>query len=198
MPNPLERYSIRVAEAKDLPAIAEIYNERIRNSTSLFIYDPVTVEYMEKWLSGLKEPGYPAIVAVDKATDQTVAYAYLGSFRAKPAYNLSVEITVYVHLDHHRQGLGRLLSTEMVRIAKQMKLKTVIAGITSENTPSIELFKALGFNEAGTFRNCGYKFGRFLDVTFLELCIESTEGPTDGLPTFVPFPWDTYTFGQSS
>ena len=72
------------------------------------------------------------------------------------------------------------------------------AGITTENTPSIGLFKSLGFNEAGVFHNTGYKFGRFLDVTFLEYCIPETEGPGDGkIPAFIPFPWDNYVFGQS-
>ncbi|KAI9252290.1 GNAT domain-containing protein [Phascolomyces articulosus] len=199
MPNPLERYSIRKVEEQDLPAITEIYNERITNSTGLFIYDPLTVDYMKKWFETTKEMGYPAIVAVEKTTGQTVAYSYLGSFRSKPAYNLSAEITVYIHLDHHRQGLGRLLSLEIMRIAKDLKFKAITAGITSENTPSIGLFKSLGFNEAGVFRNTGYKFGRFLDVTFLEYCIPETEGPGDGkIPTFIPFPWDTYVYGQSS
>ncbi|KAI9489390.1 acyl-CoA N-acyltransferase [Zychaea mexicana] len=200
MSNPLERYNIRKATEEDLPAITEIYNERIANSTGLFIYEPVTIEYMKKWLANSRELGYPAIVAVEKTTGQTIAYAYLGTFRSKPAYNLSAEITVYIHLDHHRQGLGRLLSLEMLRIARDLKFKTIIAGITSENTPSIGLFKSLGFGDAGTFHNCGYKFGRFLDVTFLEYYIPETEGPGEhgGIPTFVPFPWDTYTFGQSS
>ena len=88
MPNPLERYSIRQAAAEDLSVITEIYNERIANSTGLFIYEPVTVDYMKKWLEDSRKAGYPAIVAVEKTTGQTVAYSYLGSFRSKPAFNL--------------------------------------------------------------------------------------------------------------
>ncbi|KAG2221188.1 hypothetical protein INT45_000228 [Circinella minor] len=198
MSNSLKRYSIRQATKQDLPAITEIYNERIANSTGLFIYEAVSVDYMKKWLDDSQKMGYPAIVAVEKTTGHTVAYSYLGSFRSKPAFNLSAEITVYIHLDHHRQGLGRLLSLEMIRIGTEMKFKAITAGITTENTPSIGLFKSLGFNEAGVFHNTGYKFGRFLDVTFLEYCIPETEGPGDGkIPRFIPFPWDKYVFGQS-
>lgn len=81
-------YSIREATESDLPDILEIYNERVLNSTCLFIYEPVTLENRLEWYRDTKENNYPIIVAVDNATKRTIAYASLGVFRGKPAYNL--------------------------------------------------------------------------------------------------------------
>lgn len=81
-------YAIREATEADLPDILEIYNERVLNSTCLFIYEPVTLENRLAWFKETKENNYPIIVAVDNATQKTIAYASLGAFRGKPAYNL--------------------------------------------------------------------------------------------------------------
>lgn len=73
----------------------------------------------------------------------------------------------------------------------------IIAVITSENTPSIQLFKSLDYRHVGTFKDVGYKFGKWLDVDLWELIIEETQGPGEGaVPHFKPFPWGAYTFGQ--
>lgn len=128
----------------------------------------------------------------------------------------SAEISVYIHPNYHRRGLGRLLVKEMNRIGKQMQFRAIygknntfqscviafwlvpnIAVITSENTPSIQLFKSLNYRHVGTFKDVGYKFGKWLDVDFWELIIEETQGPGDGVvPHFKHFQWGAYTFGQ--
>lgn len=73
-----------------------------------------------------------------------------------------------------------------------------IASITSENTPSILLFEKYGFKYSGKFSDVGYKFGRYLDVTFLEYITGEEATVTDGIPSFDPFPWGNYAFGGSN
>jgi phosphinothricin acetyltransferase len=88
MGNPLDLYYIRAAEESDMPQVLEIYNERIANSTCLFMYDPVPLENRVNWFKDSKAKGYPIIVAVDKATDKAIAYASYGGFRPHTAYVL--------------------------------------------------------------------------------------------------------------
>ncbi|ORX62302.1 acyl-CoA N-acyltransferase [Hesseltinella vesiculosa] len=189
--SPLESYDLVEATEADLPAILEIYNERVRNSTSLLVYDPVPLDNRKTWLLDAQAKGYPVIVAKDKNTKETVAYASLGQYRPHNAYILAAEVSVYVDQNHHRRGLGRLLLEELIRIGQQMKLRSLIASITSENAPSIQLFEKYQFTMAGTFHDVGYKFGRFVDVTFLERLLD-VEVKFDGAAAFVPFPWGNY------
>ncbi|KAI9310488.1 acyl-CoA N-acyltransferase [Dichotomocladium elegans] len=195
MTKTLQNFTIREADESDLQLITDLYNEAIVNSTSLFVFETVTVEEKKAWLDECRRDGYAVIVAVDKTTGQSVAFANLSSFRSKPAYNLSAEVSVYIHPNYHRRGLGRMLVNEMLAISKRMGLRVIYSVITGENTPSIQLFKSLGFRHAGLFKNCGYKFGRWLDVEFWEMDIPETQGPgPDAVPAFIPFPWGKYIF----
>ncbi|KAI8089907.1 acyl-CoA N-acyltransferase [Halteromyces radiatus] len=193
--NPLELYTIREATEADLPQILDIYNERVLNSTSLFVYDPVTLENRQTWLKDCQAKGYPVIVAVEKETNTVIAYSSLGQYRPHPAYVLTAEISIYININHHRRGLGRILLEEMIAIAEKMKLRSLIASITSENSPSIQLFGRYQFKQAGQFHDVGYKFGRFLDVTFLERILESTVVEFTGAASFTHFPWGQYRYG---
>jgi phosphinothricin acetyltransferase len=85
---------------------------------------------------------------------------------------------------------------EMLQIAKDMNLRSIIASITSENEGSIVLFSKYGFKHAGVFHDVGYKFGRFLDVTFLEYITEASLEEGTIIPSFKHFPWDTYAYKQ--
>lgn len=84
----LDNYIVREATEADVPAILEIYNERVLNSTCLFIFDPVTLEDRLAWLEDSKKKGFPVIVAAEKDTNKAIAYASFGTFRSKPAYDL--------------------------------------------------------------------------------------------------------------
>lgn len=194
--NPLDLYTIREATEADLPAILEIYNERVLNSTSLFVYEPVNLENRQTWFKDSKSKGYPIIVAVDKSTNETIAYASFGPYRPHAAYILTAEISLYIHQNHHRRGLGRILLDELIEIAKKMKLRSLIASITSENLPSLQLFSKYDFTLAGTFNDVGYKFGKFLEVTFLQRIITESQVEFTGAASFIPFPWGQYKYSK--
>ncbi|SAM04733.1 hypothetical protein [Absidia glauca] len=193
--NPLQLYNIREATEADLPQLLDIYNERVRNSTSLFVYDEIPLENRQTWFTDCQAKGYPVIVAAEKETDLAIAYSSLAQYRPHPAYVLTAEISIYIHVDHHRRGLGRLLLEEMITIAERMKLRSLIASITSENAPSLQLFGQYQFTHAGVFHKVGYKQGRYLDVTFLE---RISPAPLVDFPrgaSFTPFPWGNYRHG---
>ncbi|KAF7722252.1 hypothetical protein EC973_003502 [Apophysomyces ossiformis] len=189
-------YTIRGATENDLPTIAEIYNERVRNSSSLFVYETVSLENRKAWYQDMKAKGYPIVVVVETATGRVAAYGCLGAFRPHPAYVLTTEISLYVHLDFHRRGLGRVMLKELIQIGRDMGLRSIIACITSENEPSIRLFSTSNFKFAGTFHDVGYKFGRYLSVSFYELILETVLDESVLVPKFKPFPWSEYKFGH--
>jgi phosphinothricin acetyltransferase len=86
--NPLQLYNIREATEADLPQLLDIYNERVRNSTSLFVYDEIPLENRQTWFKDCQAKGYPVIVAAEKETDLAIAYSSLAQYRPHPAYVL--------------------------------------------------------------------------------------------------------------
>jgi phosphinothricin acetyltransferase len=84
---------------------------------------------------------------------------------------------------------------EMMRIGKEMKFRSIIAGITAENEGSVILFSKFGFKNVGHFHDVGYKFGRYLDVVFLEYITDAEMEGNQSIPSFKHFSWDSYVFG---
>lgn len=168
---------IRTATKKDLPGILEIYNDAILNTTAVYDYKPHTPAMREKWFEDKVKAGIPVLVAEQ---DKRVAgFASYGQFRAWAAYKYSVEHSVYVHPDFRRQGIAKKLVLELIEIAKQRNVHTIIAGIDADNAISINLHKVLGFKETGHFAEVGYKFGRWLDLAFLQLILKSNFTPDE-------------------
>ncbi len=104
-------------------------------------------------------------------TDNTIGYASLSTFREKPAYQQTAEVSIYIHKDHYRKGLGRLLTTELIERSRQLGYHVLIAGITGGKEASTKLFLQLGFEPVGTFREVGFKFNQYRDVTFYQLIL---------------------------
>ncbi|KAG1467206.1 hypothetical protein G6F56_004537 [Rhizopus delemar] len=194
----MDNYVIREATEEDVPQLFEIFNERIINSTCIFAYDTVSMENRVSWMKDLKSKGYPLIVAAEKETNKAVAYACLGSFRPHPAYVLTSEISLYIHQKHQRKGLGATMLKELLRVGREMKFRSIIASITADNEGSILLFSKFNFQNMGVAHDSGYKFGKFLDVVFMEYLTDAEVNLKEkGIPSFRSFPWGKYTFGQS-
>lgn len=107
----------------------------------------------------------------------------------------TTEISLYIHQDHQRRGLGALMLTEMMRIAKSMQFRNIMAGITAENEGSVILFDKFGFSKVGHLHDVGYKFGRYLDVVFLEYITDAQVEDGKLIPSFKAFAWDNYVYG---
>lgn len=160
-------------------AILDILNEAIVNSTALYDYAPRAPESMVRWFNSKAEGRFPVIGAESDA-GRLLGFASYGTFRAWPAYKYTVENGIYIHRDHRGQGLGRILMNALIERARGQDYHVIVAGIDAANAPSISLHQSLGFTHAGTIQHAGFKFGRWLDLAFYELRLETPLEPHDG------------------
>ena len=117
--------------------------------------------------------------AVD-ASGKLLGFASWGTFRAFPAYKYTVEHSVYVHHECRGRKLGERLLRELIRRAKEKQVHVLVGCIDAANGASIGLHTRLGFMHAGTVKEAGFKFGRWLDAAFYQLNLEMPEQPVDG------------------
>ena len=170
--------TIRPAREADMPEILEIYNHVILNTTAVYAYEPHTLEMRKAWYDGKIKDGYPIFVAEDDG--RVVGLSTFGPFRAWPAYKYTVENSVYVAADQRGKGIARLLLSPLIDAARVQGYHAIIASIDSTNEASLRLHRSFGFEEVAHFREVGYKFGRWLDLKFLELLLETPANPTEG------------------
>jgi L-amino acid N-acyltransferase len=163
---------IRSAAPQDLPEILGIYNEVIRNSTAVYTEVELSEERGAAWFGGKRAAGFPFIVAHDDSG--ITGFGTFGEFRGPPCYQHSVEHTVHVRHDRRGQGIGRLLVVELMSQASAMHKHVMIAGIDADNAASIKLHESLGFTNVGHFHEVGFKFGRWLDLVFLQCRLSTT------------------------
>lgn len=162
---------IRLATIDDVGAINEIYNHYVLTSPCTFHTEPVHYQERLEWFEK-HGPRHPVIVATIEAN--IVGWASLSAYRERPAYNNTAESSVYIHKDHHRKGIGRMLMDDLLVRAREIGFHTVLAGVTGCLPPSIELHRSLGFEQVACLREVGFKFGKWHDVVFLQLMLEST------------------------
>ena len=171
--------TIRPAREADLPEILEIYNDVILHTTAVYTYKPHTPAMRKAWYDDKVKAGYPVFVAEEDG--RVIGLSSYGPFRAWPAYKYTVENSVYVAESSRGKGVARLLMQPLIDAARNQGYHAIIAGIDSSNEPSIRLHRSFGFEEVAHFREVGYKFGRWLDLTFLELLLEGSPAqPVDG------------------
>lgn len=162
---------IRDATEDDLPAILDIYNDAILTTTAVYSEKPHTPAMRQEWYNDRIKNHFPVFVA-DEAGG-IVGFSSFGHFRAWPCYRYTVEISIYVKATERGRGIGKLLIGPLIGRARQMNMHAVIAGINSDNEVSIKLHQSLGFVEVAHFKEVGYKFGRWLDLKFLELILDN-------------------------
>jgi phosphinothricin acetyltransferase len=160
------------ASRSDLPQILEIYNEVIRNSTAVYSEEEFTPARGQAWFDTKTSQGFPLIVARDASG--VAGFGTFGEFRAWPCYRHSVEHSVHVRADRRGQGIGRALIVELLGRAAASSKHVMIAGIDSDNAVSIGLHQSLGFTSVGHFHEVGYKFGRWLDLVFMQCILPQT------------------------
>ena len=160
-------------------AILDIFNEAIVNSTALYDYQPRQPESMTSWFKAKEVGNFPVIGAIDQS-NKLLGFASYGTFRNWPAYKYSIEHSVYVHPDHRRNGIGLALMQQLILAATEQQYHTMIGGIDMTNTSSIALHQKLGFTHTGTINHAGFKFGRWLDLGFYQLLLETPFEPVDG------------------
>ena len=157
--------SVRLATPDDAGVINDIQNHYVAGSTATFHTETQTLDERLAWLE-CRSPVHPVIVA--QVDGSVVGWGSLEVFRGRPAYRHTAELSVYVHQDCHRRGIGRAILADLLARARSLGHHTLVGGCCSETTAAIALLEASGFSHAGHFREVGRKFDRWLDVVFLQ------------------------------
>ena len=160
---------LRPATLNDLPAVLEIVNYEILNTTAIWDYDIRTLEQQIEILNEKQNKNFPFLVAEKEG--KIAGFGTYGTFRHKIGYRFTVEHSVYVHKNFHGNGIGATLLNELIEIAKTQKLHTMIGVIDSENHGSISFHQKMGFEMVGHIKQTGYKFDRWLDSVFMQLML---------------------------
>jgi len=160
---------IRPATPADLDAINDIYNYYVAHSTCTYQEEPEPPASRRQWFERHGET-HPVIVA--EAGREVIGWASLSPYHARSAYRRTVENSVYVHHQQHRRGIGSLLMRNLMDRARVLGHRAVIAGIDAEQTASVALHAKFGFEKVGHLKQVGCKFGRWLDVIYMERLLE--------------------------
>ena len=162
--------TIRNYKKSDAIAILDIINYNILNATALYDYTIRTLEQQEAILEAKLQSGFPVIVA--ETNGEVVGFGMYAEFRYREAYKFTVEHSVYVSHNHQGLGIGKLLLTELIQLAKQQGLHTMIGVIDAENQNSIDFHHQFGFKTVGIIKESGFKFNRWLDSVFVQLILD--------------------------
>lgn len=160
---------IRPASLADVPAILDIYNWAVFNTAATYDYEPHTLAQRIEWFSAHQRDAYPVWVA--EANGQVVGWSSLSRYKERVGYRFTAEDSIYIAPAFHGQGLSKRLLPPLLDAARAMNLHVIVAGVDSENEASLRLHTRFGFEQVARFKQVGYKFGRWLDVIYLELVL---------------------------
>jgi phosphinothricin acetyltransferase len=160
---------IRPYRTEDIQAILDIINYTILNSTALYDYEPRSLENQITIFDGKLKKGFPIIVAIEN--DVVVGFGYYSEFRFREAYKFTVEHSIYAHPNHIGKGIGKMIMENLLHLAKDQKLHTMIGVIDSENQSSIDFHEKFGFEIVGTIKDSGFKFDRWVHSVFMQKMI---------------------------
>ncbi len=158
---------LRDATEADLPAILAIYNHAVAETTAIWNEVLIDLDNRRAWLELRRAKGFPVLVA--EVEGRIAGYASYGDWRAFDGFRQSVEHSVYVEKSHHGRGIGKALMTALIERARAGDIHVMVAAIEAGNKGSIALHQKLGFRLVGTHSEVGKKFGRWLDLTMMEL-----------------------------
>jgi phosphinothricin acetyltransferase len=158
-------HTIRLATQADLTGMNEIYNHYVLNSTCTYQEEPSTAAEREVWFIA-HGPSHPITVAVESGT--IIGWSALSPFRSRSAYRRTVENSIYVRHDRQRQGIGSALLADSIDRAKALGHHTIIAAIDREQAASVQIHERAGFSQSAILKEVGFKFGKWLDVIYLQ------------------------------
>lgn len=161
--------NIRPYQPKDAETIVAILNYYIANSTALYDYEARTFEQQQSIFDEKLKKGFPVIVAIIE--ERVVGFGYYSEFRFREAYKFTVEHSVYVMPNEHGKGIGKVIMQNLIRLAKEQKLHTMIGVIDAENESSIAFHEQFGFTTVGIIKESGYKFERWLHSVIMQLML---------------------------
>ncbi len=173
------RISVRHSIPDDIAGITEIYADEVLHGLASFEVEPPDSKEIAARREKVVDAGYPWLVAM--VDDQLAGYAYAAPYRTRPAYQYTVENSVYVCKDRRGTGIGKLLMKELIAECKRGPWRTMIAIIgDANNIRSIATHKSLGFRYVGTIECAGYKLNQWVDSVIMQ---RDLHVPGDTTPT---------------
>ena len=158
---------IRDAQTEDLEQLLAIYNDVIATSTAVYAIQPTSLAERTEWFEQRRQRGFPVLVAAEG--DAVLGFASFGEFRgAWSGYRYSVEHSVHVRADARGRSLGRQLVQALFPLAAAAGKHVMIGGVDAANVSSIRFHERLGFERVAHFKEVGHKFGRWLDLVFVQ------------------------------
>src|SRR5688572_18040132 len=161
--------NVRPATQADAKAIADIYNYYVLNTVITFEEEPVAVDAMAARVAEVGASSLPWLVT--EIEGRVVGFAYATRWKPRSAYRHSVETTIYIEHGYEGRGLGTPLYAALLPILRERGVHVAIGGAALPNEASAALHRRLGFEHVGTFRQVGFKFGRWVDVAYWQLVI---------------------------
>ena len=161
---------IRPYQIEDTQLILDIINHNIVHSTALYDYNIRSYETQREILEDKIKKGFPVIIA--ELDGEAVGFGMYSEFRFKEANKFTVEHSVYVSNDFHGKGIGKVILSELIVLAKQQGLHTMIGVIDAENQSSVDFHEKFGFKTVGVIKDVAYKFDRWLHSVFVQLILE--------------------------
>jgi phosphinothricin acetyltransferase len=156
-----------MAEERDLPAVADIYNEVLRTSTAIYRDEETTLEDRIEWWQNQRQKGYPLLIA--ERDDQVLGFASYSDFRPWPGYRFTVEGSIHLRPDARRHGTGTMLLHDLIAHGRAAGKHMLIAGVDGENLPSRSFMEKIGAEQTAHLKEVGFKFGRYLDLVLYQI-----------------------------
>ncbi len=173
---------IRIAGREDIPAILDIYAPYILTTTASFEYEvPTLADFSRRFDSYTAQ--FPWLVWEEEG--RILGYAYASPPYSRAAYRWCAEPSVYLRPEARGRGIGTRLYRALEKILELQGYQVLYALITGENTASLAFHRARGYTVRVEFPACGFKFGRWLSLFWLEKRLKSVENPQ-----CFPEPWE--------
>ena len=165
--------TIRYASKEDCAAIAEIYNHAVLHTAAIWNDKTVDTDNRIAWFEARQIAGYPVLVSEENGV--ITGYSSFGDWRAFDGFRHTVEHSVYVEKNQLAGGIGKALMLALIERATALGKHVMVAGIEAGNIGSIRLHEKLGFTITGEMKEVGTKFGRWLDLTFMQIILPGSE-----------------------
>ena len=166
--------TIRPASPANLAGINAIFNYYVAHSTSVWTTTPCSEAERKAWYEGRSE-AMPVLVV--ECGGQIIGWGALSSFRTAYTIAGTLEDSIYVHQDFLRQGIGSRLLTELIDAARRKGLRSILANISADQSPSIRLHEKFGFQKVAHLRQVGQKFNQWFDAVYLQLLLTAPNPP---------------------
>jgi phosphinothricin acetyltransferase len=166
---------VRDAGVDDLPEILDIFNEAIANSTAVWFDSLDDLQGRRRWFEERQRHGFPILVAVEEGS--VLGYSTFAEFRPWHGYRHTVEHSLYVRADRRRTGIGRILLCALIERATASRAHAMVGAIEALNHASLALHAGLGFRRVARMPEVGCKFGRWLDLVFVQRLLDSRKAP---------------------